>query len=68
MAHDGEGKVRYKVNGQFVYLPRRTKAEQIDFRKEYMKAWCQSNPEKVDANIKRHKAHNEKVMSEYSRK
>ena len=64
MAHDGKGNIRYKVNGQFVYLPKRTKAEQAEIRKQYMKEWCQNNPDKVKANLDRHYRHRDKVLME----
>lgn len=55
MAHDGKGNVRYKVDGQYVYLPKRTKEELAKARKVYMRKWIKENQDKVEANTARYR-------------
>ena len=54
MASNKENLVRYKRNGEFVYLPKLSKAAQKKARKEYMQKWQKENPEKVKANYRRY--------------
>ena len=61
MAHTKEGLVRYKVDGKFVYLPKRSREEQEAYRKEWNRRWRQDNPEKTRANTARHEAYKRKV-------
>ena len=61
MAHNREGLVRYKVDGKFVYLPKRTKEEQKAYRREWNRRWRLENPEKVQANTARYEAYKRKV-------
>ena len=49
-----ETHARYKIKGEFVYLPKRTKEEQKESRKSYMKKWVRENPDKVKDNLKRY--------------
>jgi hypothetical protein len=45
---------RYKINGEFVILPKMSKKEMKAHRKEYNRQWRNANPEKVAANKKRY--------------
>jgi len=44
---------RYKIDGEYVILPKRTKEEQKAYRKEWNRKWIAENPDKVKANTKR---------------
>ena len=49
-----ETHARYKIKGEFVYLPKRTKEEQKKYRLEYNKKWKKENPALVKASKKRY--------------
>lgn len=55
MPKNGKGETRYKINGEYVYLPTFTKAEQKKRKQEYMKKWIAENPEKVKGNTDRYR-------------
>ena len=52
---------RYKIKGEFVYLPKRTKEEQKEYRLEYNKQWKIDNPELVKASKKRYEDYRKRV-------
>jgi len=61
MAHTKEGLVRYKVDGKFVYLPKRSREEQKAYRKKWKRQWQIDNPEKCKANTARYEAYKRKM-------
>jgi len=52
---------KYKVDGKFVVLPKKSKEEMKAHRREYNRKWRNENPDKVLANTLRHRAYKEKV-------
>lgn len=45
---------RYKINGKFVYMPKKSPEEQRAYRLEYNKQWKKDNPQLVKASKKRY--------------
>ena len=56
-----DGLFRYVIDGEAVFLPKRTEEEQRLHRLAYNKQWVRDNQVKVQNNMKKHLEYKERV-------